>query len=1089
MPRELSSVRLDEDADAKYVLFIEGLSDAYTNDATGALVGSGLGTWIGDCETAIGGNEILGSRRVLPGLIVPDSVSFRLDIKSGTLQPSPATFQILDVEDTLATLFATEGQASNILGEHIPAGTSALGSSVQTVDGAGTVDPRGRWIGLEKIGPNGERRQWPAIPFDLVGYDHPVHAGAEPPAGLPPVLISSVPLEFAGRPCALYRIYADPTHPSGPEDYAAWYTLDEAFAAGDLVWWGVLRDAGQVSGNGVWALDCHGPDKLLAKTLNTRSTSQWMRVSAELTLATEESYVAIGFLQRGLEPESYDASIFEHQITATDRASAATELDGWIEDAMDGTSTNWSGTAGTFDAAEITSTGFDLDPDAGVTQDGKFFVRRRQADFGDPQINHGIMYVAQHSRAWRNLGWEPKSQKQKNGPYEDAARVKFYPLKAGENFHVPYTIDTNIVVPGEGYWVAEFTTIALGYGLDDTGQYDNDGFPREWWPKHTSEVFVVDRHGGQVLRVHDSDPTTLYLEQQTTAGTTTAGSIDGDATDRARWFAMRGPIVREAEEDDPETEEVELGDEEQLHQVFAGEWIQGASYGVVSEGDSVGAALYVSRFLDPRPFGFQNKPLTDDWSGKVTGKGAIEIVPLATYHYFLNEKPVEQADTLLAQIMLSTGSCTGYDEALDDGGEITAGANTHPLAVDFAGDYEIADLGLGIPYQLVQHPTELRRAFTTLPGSWDGDLNRLRLAYIGPFQSLDVLDSITQPRLLCWSLAGKQYGLFRLEPIAPSDADMAITEDDLYGEQGKPETTIPAQNLRATGQIDGNKLEYRWNPAESTTELSFKTRALDAGASRRTGELVEEVTDHGLLALEWFDAESPNPTGVQSWRAHWRQLWQHDAPEFFAKRHFSVTLTVGRHKGQDLMPGSSVLLSNPWPVSPSGGYGLTGYTGRVISATHNLRDDSTEVELLIFANQATLHYAPVARVSAVSGSTITFYEDWLGHGDDNALDGTGFVEPDWSSIGGATQCDLYQRSGETWTLVESDTVTAVDLDARTLTIAGTFSTWLRDRDHIIVLRSYANQTASTWTRSTYLVTADTDLTVGDGSTQTQPFIG
>jgi hypothetical protein len=1079
MARSLSSVRLDNHASSAFVLFIEGISDAWTTDTSGALTGSGLGSWIYDSEVAIGGREIPGSRRVRPGLIVPETITFGLDLKSGSILPAPCSFQLLDTDDYLATLFATEGHVTEILGERIAPGITDLGSSVATIGGSGTTDPRGRWIGIEKIGPDGERRQWPAIPFDLVGYEHAVHGSLES-RRLPPVLISDVPIEFVGRHASLYRIYRDPSEPD------TWFTWDEAEAAGDLVWFGILRDAGSVGANKIWSLDCHGPEALLKRTLGTRSPSGWTRISAELTLAPEESYVAIGFAAKGGSDEFFDGSIFDHQITATNRAELIAELNGWIANALDGTDTNVPMPGGAFDTWVDPAGDPPPNPDCGIAGNGDIFVQRARPGLGEDISQYAAMTLAMNSRAWRCLGFEPETQNQASTTFANLIAANFRTLTAGEDFS--YGLGTGVEIPGQGYISAELTSVRCGYPTDDVEAYANGtGGPRLWKPVHTSEVFVLSRYGGQVVRLTDEEPSALYLEGLSSVGWSALASIEGSSTDHARFFALRGEVV--LLDDDASTEEVEVTDAEEIHQVVLASWVQGASYGTVSEGTGVDPAIFVERFENPRCYGLNTDTIDHDWSGKRAGKGGIELAPLNVYRYFspLGEKPWEQADTLLVQILTSTGACAGYDAAVDDGGEIIAGPNTHSLAVEFAGDYEIADMGLGVPYQRVQHPSEIREAFATLPGGWDGDLCRLRLAYIGPFESLDVLDSITRPRLLCWSLRDKQLGLFRLEPISPEDVDLVITEADLYGTPGDPESCVPGQNLRATGQLDGVRLTYRWNPADGNTAENFNVRALDAGASRRTGELVEEVTDHGLLA-HWFGEHQEAATGIVDWRGHFRQLWERDAPEFFARRHFSATLTLARHLGQDAMPGCSVRLTNPWLVNPSGGYGVAGMTGRVIGATHNLADDSTTVELIIFATPTVRHYAPYVRVSGVTGTTVSWYADNLGHGGPS-LDGHGLAEPIWSDAGGSLVASLYQRDGDTWALVDSDTVVSIDLVARTLVLATGFTAWLRDKDHYLAIGDITSQGAGDWPTAVYATIADTDLTIGDGTTPASKFIG
>jgi hypothetical protein len=1079
--RALSSVRLDEDARFKYVLFIEGLTRAYTNDASAALTGSGIGSWIYTSELAAGDREIPGTREVVSGLIVPDTLAFAIDLRTGMQVPEPTTFQILDDDEQLATLFASEGKESERLCERIPPGVDDLGSSVATPDG-GTTDPRDRYIGIERIGPDGERRMWPAIPFDLVGFDHPVHAGAEPPEGLPPVLISDEPIEFAGRMVTLYRIYRDPDAPT--DDAGAYYRWDEAHAAGDLVWWGIMRDSGYVGGNRIWSIDCHGPDAMQRRQLGTRCPTIRTRIGADLELDDDESYVAIAFNSQGVAGPSvlefYDSSIFDHQLSGAalvDRASLAAQLNTWIEDALSGSDTNVSMSGGPFDTW-LDAAG-NANPDAGITSEGRIFIRREDQGLND-DLTYGRMALAVHSRAWRKLGFEPETQHRDGVIFNDLTHCHFRRLVAGEEF-TAIGAGTGVNVPGDGYIVGIFTTIAPGYPPEDIEAYDNDGGPRYWWPFHTSEVFVLDHRGGQVVRLVDEEVTSLYLEGQLTAGVSQFAEIDGSPTTRARWFVLEGEVVEV--DDDPSTEAVELTDKKPLAQLVLASWVEGPQYGTVSDGGSLAPALFVERWLDPRGVGLNYKQRRRDWSGKTVGAGEIELSPLHTYHYFIDNAPFEQAVTLVAQILLSTGACEGYDAELDNGGAIAPGPNTHSGAPLFAGDYELADLGLGIPYQLVASPAEMREAFETLPGGANGDLCRLRLAYVGPFAALDVLESITRPRSLCWSLHGKRFGVFRLGPVSPEDADVTITESDLWGTPGDPTSTIPTQQLRATGQVDGVNLAYRHDPAQGKTAELLTLRALDPGASRRTGELVEDVKDHGL-APDWYpDGDKQLLTGVDDWRPLLRQLWQRDVPEFFARRHFATSMTLQRMKGQDVMPGTSVSITNRWLVNPAGGYGVTGATGRVVRAEHNTHTGACKIEAIVFAVAGPYHYAPMLRVRRIAGTTVEWYPDHFGHGDDEVLDGTGLIEPEWSTTGGAARVTLFERQGEELVEITSAEVSSIDLAARTLVISGSLAGSLRDRDRFIVLSPAPDQDGDSWTLPIYGQQAN------EAETQGTPYIG
>jgi hypothetical protein len=1076
--RALSSVRLDEGAKFKYVLFIEGLARAYTNDANAAITGSGIGSWIYTSELAAGDREIPGTREVVTGLVVPETLAFAIDLRTGMPVPEPATFQILDEDEQLATLFASEGKDSERLCERIPPGVDDLGSSAATPDG-GTTDPRDRYIGIERIGPDGERRMWPALPFDLVGFDHPVHAGAVPPDGLPPVLISDEPIEFAGRMVTLYRIYQDPDAPT--DDAGAYFPWNEAHDAGDLVWWGVMRDSGYVGGNRMWSIDCHGPDAFMRRQLGTRCPTVRTRIGADLELDDDESYVAIAFNSQGVAGASvlgfYDSSVFDHQLSGAalvDRASLAAQLNTWIEDALDGSDVNVVGADGPFDTW-LDAMG-NANPDAGITSEGRIFIRREDQGVND-DLTYGRLALAMHSRAWRKLGFEPETQHRDGVTFSDLTHCHFRRLTAGEEF-TGHGAGTGVNVPGDGYILGIFTTIAAGYPPEDIEAYDNDGGPRYWWPFHTSEVFVLDHRGGQVVRLVDEEVSSLYLEGQLTAGVSQFAEIDSAPTERARWFVLEGEVVEV--DDDPSTEAVELTDKAPLAQLVLASWVEGPQYGTVSDGGSLAPALFVERWLDPRGVGLNYKQRRRDWSGKTVGKGEIELSPLHTYHYFIDNAPFEQAVTLVAQILLSTGACEGWDAPLDNGGTITAGPNTHSGAPLFAGDYELADLGLGIPYQLVASPAEMREAFETLPGGADGDLCRLRLAYVGPFAALDVLESITRPRSLCWSLHGKRFGMFRLGPVSPEDADVTITESDLFGTPGDPASTIPTQQLRATGQVDGVNLAYRHDPAKGKTAELLTLRALDPGASRRTGELVEDVKDHGL-APDWYpDGDKQLLTGVDDWRPLLRQLWQRDVPEFFARRHFVTSMVMQRMKGQDVMPGTSVSITNQWLVNPAGGYGVTGATGRVVRAEHNTYTGACKAEAIVFAVAGPYHYSPLLRVRRITGTTIEWYPDHLGHGDDEHPDGTGIAVPAWAS-GDPANLMLYERQGETLVEITGGTVVSVDIATRTLVTGGAITGSLRDRDRFIVIA--VDQDPGTWPLEALARQANEAETVGT------PYIG
>lgn len=173
---DLSTIRLREDApDVRWVLFIDGCPYAWTTDlgqgGRGSLRGSGASSWIGLSEDAIGGVETVGARRVLGGLELPPTIRESLDVKAGELEPNPVTVRLHDVDGLLAQLFGREGKESDILRERIGPGTAALPAT--GLGPGGTVI--GLWdrnIGIERIGPAGERRLLERIAAVLTRWGH-----------------------------------------------------------------------------------------------------------------------------------------------------------------------------------------------------------------------------------------------------------------------------------------------------------------------------------------------------------------------------------------------------------------------------------------------------------------------------------------------------------------------------------------------------------------------------------------------------------------------------------------------------------------------------------------------------------------------------------------------------------------------------------------------------------------------------------------------------------------------------------------------------------------------------------------------------
>lgn len=652
-------------------------------------------------------------------------------------------------------------------------------------------------------------------------------------------------------------------------------------------------------------------------------------------------------------------------------------------------------------------------------------------------------------------------------PAEDGRQIRFKRLEAGEE--LAGTFLTGFVTPGPDYWLAEMTTAKVGAteSLADSNDWDNDGKLRYYKPKFLGEPYSIDMSAsGQIARLGGG--ASPYIEGQITVWHSGA-DVDGSPSTRARYFAFRGKVLRELD-----------GEPEDTIQVAICEFVDAPNYGNVGVGVGVQPALRIVQWLDPRPFGFNHRKLDlAYWTGVGSGDGRIEACPLNAYAWRLDDE-VEFAHTLLPQVMLSTGSSPGYDTA----GAITDGDNSPGGAlagVNFwCSDLELADLGLGIPHQLVAPISEFFAGFNAVPGGWAGPLNRVRYAYIGPFLAQDMISSLLRVRRLMLRLHGGRIGVVRLAPFSPSEAEVTIEERDLYDDE--PPEQLPAP----VGQLDEMRLSYRWDPLAGRTQLEHTERARDPDARSRTGELFEAIAEHGLLPWGWSGFSA---VGTSPWYDEIRLLWAYEAAVFFSLDHYQLTFLVSRPKGQDLAPGTRVLLSNPWPADNAGGYGLTNHVGIVTAVELDTATHARRVEVFVFAGQGAgyRYFAPMARVLEQVGTTLTLSTDQYGHGNAAIQDGDGFARPSWSTAGTDVVAQILYRIGHTWSLGGQHDVVRWDPDTATLDLATAPDTSIQYADRWVLIATYDNQGAADYPRDTFGAVCLDDLTHGAGPTAARPF--
>lgn len=1080
------------DVACTYVVFFDGLPTAYTTNepGVGSIAGTGVNSWIGRSETVMFGVETVGQRTVKCGLVLPETIEIGGDPKGLGLDRSTLTLKIVDRDDSVAALFATEGVVPDILMERIAPGKTSLGNSVDAKGpGAltGTINPQGKWLGLEKIGPTGQRRQFPAIPFSLVGYDHQGDVGDR----LPPVPISTTPVIHAGRLVTIYRIYADPSYAATDPD--RWITWDQAWP-NDLVWWGVMQDSGTYEGNRVWSVDCYGPESLLEKGLGQITQPDAYEISAAMKTDTgvndqifiafsnsdNELYidgtgevVGAGFTDAG---QAWFEGLTWSTLSSTARIDLVDEIDQLVKDTATGTGTNYNTASTPFDEwvdANLVAQA-DANP-CGISHLQGFYIRARNFPDVDYYPSYGIMYVALHKSRWEALGYDIEAQTFGAGntapPYENEWQVRFTKLKKGDFYAPRGRAGEGAIVPGSGYYEARFTTVGIGQSeaIDEHWTHDrwrNDGQERYYPPLNTdgNSIMALDIDGDQEIRL-SVDGSSPFWEGQPTVPRKSEAEVNSVATEHARWFALRGKW-RIATEDESGETDIE---EDDLVAVVDASWVEGDRYGDVATGGDVGPSLYIQKYHDPRLFGFNHKkkPSGSTWRGTVGGDFPITIAPLNCYT-FGHGKPIEWAHLLLGALLLSTGTSTGFSAPLSEGGVLDLGDN-QPGGLTSTGDVELADLGLGIPHQMVSDYAAITGEFAKVAGGLGGDLNRMRLCYAGPFESRDALEAILKPRRLAIGLHGKKYGVYRYEQFSPDDVDVTITEDDLYGEPGDPTSVIPRQVIRAHGAIDGAIIHYGTEPGGSA-KLEHRQRSLDYNARWRRGDLVEELNGRGLIPTQWLQGTSHEG---KNWKTDFQEEWGRRAPAFFSKRHFIVEdLKVSRPKGQDLMPGTRVLLSNPWPLAPDGTYGLNNRLGRVIGVSINTRHHYTTARVLVYGDVGfPPHFSPFVFVTGIASDVLTYDTSgtFTGYAINECETEKGWVRPSWSTNSNEVQGRLwYQGPTGDWVAGGTGTIESIDTAAGTITLAAPLSADPPPNTYtmIFVIDDYETNT-DTWAADAY----------------------
>jgi len=1018
-----------------YVLFLEGIPWAYTNRQE--LVGSGVGSWI---DGAPGGD-----REILDGLVVPDTLSFETSLEDGTLSSNDdASFQLVDFQNRLIALVAESD--GDIVGETI--GPLADPAPALLLDGVTPV--HGRWLNHEAIGPAGERRYYPCMPVDLPGYDHAAVTSEAQTLALS--VLRDSPTWHEGMRCALYIVYID----SRTGEIPSWQ--DHHDGGNSLVWFGSTRE---LTCEGLtWTLDCDGPSSWLRKQLGATRSAEWLPVTTVLNLSSEPG-----------AREDLAGYYFSYRTSATLERGAASYFT--ASDVLT------SGTAADLRAqiqARLNTVAATAGPDTTWTTSRNASCKFLAGAIAMQVDNFGWAanaYIALHISVWQALGFDPRLQAGTE-PNGDPLVVNFVKTDG-----LAFELANFNVSPGPDYWLAKLSTLPAQYAsLTDAGtDCDNDGKVRVYEAIMAEDVSTIyPKKTDQELNVGLANGLP-YLEGQLcrppAQHTFTNGGGEADAT---AFIALRGSYRTSADQE-PITMAA-------VARVGFVDDTSGGGHGPTPDADSY-LKLHLANLIDPRYFGIDRK-LSGPWSSF-----DLEFCPVNLMGYNLNFG--ERADLILLRTMLSTGtsSWSGYD---GEGAVQTLGANAHPDASAPQGsDVEVADLGLAIPYTLIDADSFVATAAKLPEGGVDSMLNRCKFAYIGPFDSQDMMIRIIEQRGWGMGFVRGRYRLFsRADLLDADDVEVEITPDDIVGDQ----EFVEVADLRPVLPRDAFEIEYGKPLVEGTgsdTELRATVVATDpASRSRRTNNK-ETIDGSGLVPSRlWLNDPAP-----ESWVSAWSQLAGHEMAAYYASPWVAVDVPVHWSVARQLGVGSVVKLTTNYAPSRDGSYGITGRVGRVIGYSLRTAELVVDLRILVQAGDPSTkprRFGPIAQVlesvttveARHDAATRTFkcYADAFGHGEPTS-DVTGFGEPSYSATGTEALVYGYQHNGRAWAKTFEFTVESVDSTAHTITWkAGTFSgTWWEARPTTLLLAPYDSQPANSWTRSVYAVITDSTGYFGAGPTK------
>lgn len=1027
-----------------YVLFVEGWPVAFTNRVE--LAGTGGSSWIGDLP---GEGE---GRTVALGLELPASVRLATGlVESGMLVDDAATFTLVDRDGHLVDLM-TDDPGTEVFQRLAPTDFTAPATLIG--GGGNSVDLRGRWINGEAIGSGGQRRQFGIFPgVDLPGLDHASVTSTE--GTLRASVVRASPRWLEGLPCALYLVRKDVQAGTWP----SWQ--DQSDSGYSLIWWGSLR--GFEAESRAWKLQCDGPSSWLRKTLNVTAPTEWRPLVPLLDLAAGEDRIAVAFSFRN--PLGASEACGTSAYTASDAITSGqtpTELANQISARLQ-TLIGTAGVNATFSTAVSGTVSF---TDQGLTLR---VAENNSGPLGATRM--GMLQLRMHKNAWLHLGWHLPVQsagvsytasicKSVREVVTSPNVASFCPVNS------PATSDWGGVAGA--YWEAEFTTMPINWdGL--SSNLDNSGTPRFFAPVYGGPVFVLYPDGRQPVAAALFDQP--YWTGQLAAPPADA-EVSGSAVDAAGFIAVRGPYRTDIEEDG-----------EEIYQLASVSWTD--SDGIVLVDSHSRAVMWLDRWLDGRLWGGADAPRGEDqpWAAR---DGGLQFVPIALLDG--GSSAGMRADNLLLRLMLSSG--TGSWSGVGDDAAWNAGINAHDDAQNDEGDdREVADLGLCVPQHLIDWGS-FSKAAGFLPSGKASDLNKTRVAFVGPFDSQELIESILAPRAWCLGLRGGRYGLFaRNQLLDLEDVEVAITAADVAAE---PDATPPAERVDFRPFEPLDLVTVSWGATQlgggegRDREMTVKSR--DPRALRRRGNAKIDVDGRTLLPPP-VDATDP------SWRVDFDKLWGDDMARWHAEPRAMVTVAVKGDVARDLWPGTVVSYTTDWAATRNGRYGMAARVGRVASVERDLLTLAATCEILIEGSDPSdlRRFGPIARlvdghatVEARHDSAtrrVFCQHDAFGRDNNLVSDVAAFAEPSWSAAGGELKVNVWASyDGVSWSRPASFRVESVNATNNTITyVSGSLSGTIPETMLcVLVPTQWDDQDAGEWPQALFGALSGTDDKFGAG---------